>query len=62
MNLGIWNAHADDNKLGGLPLILSTTEDTGDAEENSVLSSFEPPILRVPRGGEVILQRALKAL
>jgi len=37
---------------------LSTTEDTGDAEENPFLVRFEPPILRVPRGGEVILRRS----
>jgi len=39
---------------------LSTTEDTEDAEENPVLNRFEPPVLRVPRGGEVILVCTLR--
>src|SRR2546428_5084637 len=34
-------------------LKLSTTEDTGDAEKNHY--GLEPPVLRVPRGGELIL-------
>ncbi|OLE82499.1 MAG: oxidoreductase [Acidobacteria bacterium 13_1_20CM_2_65_9] len=33
---------------------LATTEDTGDAEEQSRSTRIEPPVLRVPRGGELV--------
>jgi hypothetical protein len=49
-------------RRGRCGIQLSTTEDTEDAEEKSRFEQVEPPILRVPRGGEVILKRTLNLI